>query len=288
MAASRREYENKPKLTDLPRARVEKITREQAASIILKYEWLAGDEKNKEPLGRGVSAFYGLWLGGELIGANCLGVMGGQPGNICGPGHKKETVCIMRGACVPHAPDDAASYLTRYTCMQARKDFGWKIFFAYSDQNAGEIGVIYESLGWAFFGQGVGRRKGPDGKDRHYNYLSPDGSERVTSYDLNHDKNHTLAKGFGWSPELRDPDDSKKPYSKRRYLLDHGWTQIEDLGKSKWVWIETTSKKERAELWSKCEARLGDCLPYPRRAGWKPYSGQKRKESNSAHCVAGS
>ena len=35
---------------------VKQITREQAETIILKYEWLAGDPMNKSPMGRGISA----------------------------------------------------------------------------------------------------------------------------------------------------------------------------------------------------------------------------------------
>ena len=81
-------------------ARVERITRDQAASIILKYEWLAGDPTNKAPLGRAIEAYYGLFLNGELIGANCLGHCGGQQGNICGPEFSKQTVCLHRGATV--------------------------------------------------------------------------------------------------------------------------------------------------------------------------------------------
>jgi hypothetical protein len=272
------EYENKPKIPPeaLKGGRVKQITRAEAESFILKYEWLAADPLNAAPLGRGVSAFYGLWLDGELIGANCLGVMGGQIGNICGPEYAKETICIMRGACAPHTPKETPSYFTRNTCRRAYRDFGWKIFFAYSDPSASEVGVIYEASRWYYFGQGVGRKKDRDGKDRHYNYLSPDGTQRITSYQLNHDKNHKLAGSFGWTPELRDPDDSKKPYSKRKYLLHHDYTQEEEFGKSKWVWFEG-APKERAQLLTKCEHRLGKPLPYPRRANWQPHPKRRTK-----------
>src|ERR1039458_288567 len=64
------EAEQRPQIQSLAGARVERITREEAASIILKYEWL-------QSMGSGVQACYGLKLGGELLGANCFGSMGG-------------------------------------------------------------------------------------------------------------------------------------------------------------------------------------------------------------------
>lgn len=156
------ETERREPLTSLRRAgaTVERITREEAATIILKYEWL-------RTLGSGVRAYYGLKLNGELLGANCFGTMGGDIRKICGDEYADRTVCLMRGACVPHAPKNAASFLTRHACRQAFKDFGWCVFFAYSDSDAGEIGTIYQSVGWDFIGQGLGRPSGSYHTDYH-------------------------------------------------------------------------------------------------------------------------
>src|SRR5664279_373513 len=93
-------------VTSLDGAVVERITREEAESIILKYEWLAADPRNNAPMGRGIQAFYGLRLNGELIGANCLGKMGGDISNVCGKANAKKAVCLHRG-CLLYTSDAA-------------------------------------------------------------------------------------------------------------------------------------------------------------------------------------
>lgn len=99
---------------------VRKITTDEAASLVLKYEWLAADPKTKSPLGRGIETCYGLFLRGELIGANCFGTMGGKVGDICGPAYADKTGYLMRGVCAHYAPMHAASFFTSMS-MQTRE-----------------------------------------------------------------------------------------------------------------------------------------------------------------------
>ena len=243
------EVEPREQWTSLDGAVVERITREEAESIILKYEWLAADPRNNAPMGRGIQAFYGLRLNGELIGANCLGKMGGDISNICGKANAKKAVCLHRGACVFYAPPHAASFFTSRTCKQAYKDFGWQIFFAYSDtQDASEIGTIYSACNWYFIGEDVGKKQG----SFHVDFISPDGTERVSSYKLNHDTDRKFLRGLGWS-EDKGP---MRPYLKRL-----GWMPKIVHGKKKWVWFEGT-RDEKAYLKSVCRYEF---LPYPKR-----------------------
>jgi hypothetical protein len=237
------EIENRPQLSSLKGCRVEQVTREEAESIILKYEWL-------QSMGRGITACYGLKLDGELLGASCWGVMGGDVGNICGSALADRTVCLMRGACVPHAPKDAASFFTRHACRQAYKDFGWEIIFAYSDTvDAGEMGTIYQACNWWYVGEDLGRPAG----SFHVDYQSPDGSQIVTSYKLNHQgREKKFMRSLGWTPE----DGQMRPW-----LVAHGWTPIKRFGKKKWVWFEGPRKEELTTL---CRYKP---LPYPKRMG---------------------
>lgn len=247
------EIEPRPTLPSLKGARVSRISRAEAESIILKYEWL-------QTMGRGISACYGLKINGELLGANCFGVMGGKIGDICGPEYADKTVCLMRGACVPHAPENAASFLTRHTCRQAYKDFGWEIFFAYSDTaEASEIGTVYQACNWWYLGEGLGRPTG----SVHVDYESPDG-ETATSYKLNHDKGHNyrFMRSLGWTPA----DGAIRPW-----LVAQGWRPIKRYGKKKWVWFEGP---RRTELKSLCRYQP---LPYPKRKPpIAPTLGEKR------------
>jgi len=248
--------ENRNPIESLKGAQVRQITRKEAESIILKYEWLAVNPLNKAPMGFGIKAYYGLFLNDELLGANCLGTVsitkrtGSGSANICGVETVEKTVSIARGACVPHAPKNAASFFITHTCRQAYKDFGWQIFVAYSDHDAGEIGTVYQAANWYYLGVGPGSGK-------HYNYLSPDGKKLVKSYQLNHDKDKKFVKSLGWTESLGVP--------MRQFLRSKGWTQIVEKPKGKWVWFEGT-KEDRIKLLQLAKNLRGyKPLPYPKR-----------------------
>jgi hypothetical protein len=253
------ELEPREQLRSLSGACVTEITREQAASIILKYEWLAGDPKNKSPMGRGIQACYGLFShDGELIGANCLGVMGGEIGNICGELYADKTVCLMRGACVHYAPKNAGSFFTAETCKQAYKDpdRGWSVFFAYSDtRNASEVGTIYQACNWFYLGEDLGRAK----RSHHTNFISPDGTQKVTSYKLNHDKDRKFLRSLGWN----ESKGSMRSWLKRPMSEGGaGWTQENEYGKKKWCWFEGSPSEKRR---LKNASRYDLDLPRPKR-----------------------
>lgn len=249
---------------------VRKITREETASIILKYEWLAANSKNKAPLGRGIETCYGLFLNGELIGANCFGRMGGQIGNICGPHYADKTGYLMRGACVHYAPMHAASYFTSLSCKLACKEMGWTVVFAYSDTaGASEVGTIYQACGWRYCGEGKGLAvDGANGTGNHYNYISPDGKDSVTSYKLNHDKDRKFLRSIGWTTDIKTKDGRNVPM--RAWLQAQGWSPVKELPKKKWVTFVGTAD-ERAEAANACRY---PALPYPKNRV------PKHKESN--------
>jgi hypothetical protein len=230
---------------------VRKITIDEAAELILKYEWLAADSKTRSPLGRGIETRYGLFLRGELIGANCFGTMGGKVGDICGPAYVGKTGYLMRGVCVHYAPMHAASFFTSMSCKLASREKGWKIFFAYSDtQAASEVGTLYQACNWYYLGEDLGRSVG----SHHSNFVSPDGKQRVTSYQLNHDKERRFLRSLGWNESVRRP--------MRAWLRDTaGWHEEKEYGKKKWVSFEGTAE-EKAAMKTACRYRLD--LPYPK------------------------
>jgi len=244
---------------------VHKITRKEAASIILKYEWLAANTKNKSPLGRGIETCYGLFLKGELIGANCFGRMGGQTGNICGPHYTNKTGYLMRGACVHYAPMHAASFFTSQSCKLACKEMGWGVVFAYSDTaEASEVGTIYQACGWRYCGEGKDLAvNGACGTGNHYNYTSPDGKRTITSYALNHDKkDRKILRSLGWTPGIMivDSKGRTRPLPMRAWLVAEGWKQKTEVPKKKWISFYGT-EEERREAEKACRY---PALPYPK------------------------
>jgi hypothetical protein len=83
-----------------------------------------------------------------------------ESGDLCGREHRDRAICLARGACVHWAHPHAASFLIARACKFAHAEFGWKIFYAYSDPTAGEIGTVYRAANWIYLGEGVGRSKG--------------------------------------------------------------------------------------------------------------------------------
>jgi hypothetical protein len=145
----------RPQMATLDGSKVERVSFAAAKAIITRHEWLRSMPAT--PM-----ACYGLKdPSGELVGVACFD-RGPAPesGDICGHEHRKNAVCLARGACVHWAHPHAASFLISRACKLAAAQFGWRIFYAYTDPRAGEIGVVYQAANWLYLGVGVGRSGG--------------------------------------------------------------------------------------------------------------------------------
>lgn len=140
----------RPPLPNLDGCRVESITIAEARVLILRYEWLGS--MNTRPLG-----CYGLRApDGELLGAVSFGLVGSPEAHaLCGREFRDKTIGLERGACVHFAPKNAASFLIRRACRLVHREHGRSVFFAYSDPAAGEIGVVFQAVGWRYLGHGT-------------------------------------------------------------------------------------------------------------------------------------
>lgn len=132
----------RPRLTTLAGCTVEPVSLTEARVLIEAFEYLG--TMNNRP-----RAVYGLRSPtGELLG---VASFGSPMGNL-GVG----AIALERGACVPWAPKDAASYLISRAVKLAHAEHAWHTFAAYADPEAGEMGTIYQALNWRYVGQGVG------------------------------------------------------------------------------------------------------------------------------------
>lgn len=231
--------EARPKIESLKGATVEAVTTEEAENVILKYEWL-------QTMSAGTRFCYGLKLNNELLGVACFN--NGQNANarkiVNDPAKALKTICLCRGACVPHAPKDAGSFLVRHACRLAHRDFGYEIFFAYSDSAAGEIGTIYQAVGWKNLGTSTGRA----GAKTHRVYTPLEGGKpmcfrRYRAYAVKH----------GWTKESGT--------TMRAFLEQLGCKSENEVDRNRWVWFEG---KNRAALEADCRFPF---LPYPKRKG---------------------
>jgi hypothetical protein len=198
------------------------ITKAESDAFILKYEYLG-------TIGH-PQARYGAIdpLDGRLAAvATFGGPMYRTPGQIV----------LERGACAPWAHPHTASWFLPRACRQAFQDHGWRVFKAYADPAAAEIGVVYQAANWRYVGQGVGRGT-IGGEPRPREYLR-DHHGRISERGFR-------KKGLA----LPDAD-----------LL--GYVREYEPAKHVYIWIEGhgLSRRELRELWA---AQL-PALPYPKR-----------------------
>lgn len=217
---------------DLKRARVERIQRWQAAGIIMKYEWLGTMGPTRW--------YYGLVLGDRLAGVTCIGraaTAGAWTPRMLGL-QSDEVGFLARGACVHWAPLGANSKLVSWTARLLRRDVpALKVLMAYADEEAGEIGTIYQACGWSCIGK----------TDSRPLYVSPQGITRDRKF-ISNLAEHAGLKGVpgGWA-EIH------------RRILAAGWKR--GNGKPKWRYVYILDRSDRA-----LAARIGPMRqPYPKR-----------------------
>jgi len=147
---------------------VKEITRKQCEEIINEYEWLGY-------LPKYTKHHFGLFFivnGVEHLG----GVVAIQPeyGNNIGVwdkyGYTDKIVQLSRGVCLWWTPKNSASYMISKVLNWLMKNTKYEVVSATVDSNAGEIGTIYQSLGWFYTGI-MGGNLTKKGKERiRYGY----------------------------------------------------------------------------------------------------------------------
>lgn len=181
IAEKARKTMKRERLTSLDGCYVSMIERDQAEPVILKFEWL-GD------MGNTSNKYVGLFTAEhELIGVACFGSgpadqakkkktkKGGK--HIPHASNKTmmtrlggQAICLERGACVPYAPPNAASFLISRACKLMFQVTGVSRFFAYGDPEAGEYGAVYQASNWIYLGQGL---NGETDRKIRYKLLRP-------------------------------------------------------------------------------------------------------------------
>ncbi len=144
------EHHRRAAASSFENATVVPLTKVEAKSVILDYEWLGN---------MGTTQFcYGLFFGWYLAGVACFGSTGGTnvPVSICGKEYASRVITLCRGACVHWAHPHSATYLINRACdlLATRENDPRNIFIAYSDADADEVGTVYQASNWLYVGKG--------------------------------------------------------------------------------------------------------------------------------------
>jgi hypothetical protein len=135
-ACRQRSYRNRRALgaVELRHCSVEPISRREAIPFIKRREHL------------GTTGPAGVWFGLRCPVGRLLGVVGFDRGaHAAGRG---ADAVLERGACLPGAPRNAASFLIGRALRYGRRMLGWGTVKAYSDERFNEAGVVYKAVGF--------------------------------------------------------------------------------------------------------------------------------------------
>ncbi len=192
---------------DFKNAVVREISYAEARNLIVANEYLAT---------MGTTEFaFGLFFGRYLAGAVCFGSNAGAglAGSVCGVQHKHRVKVLTRGCCCFWADHEvvskgkvhtgaAASYLITHACKQMSQR-GYNAFIGIADPKCGELGSIFQSVGWLYCGPTTGsieKFKRPDGKiydARNVHLLTRDRTGGTTKYTRTRAQQKRLLKEQG-------------------------------------------------------------------------------------------
>ena len=209
------------------------ITRDVAKEFIEKYEWLGTLGTYK--FGYGLFFPYKSGIGHKLGVAICFSKTTTWQAevSICGEEYKDKVILLCRGAAANWCLPNANSYAIAQTLKAVEKDTPYRIILAYSDRRAGEVGTIYQALGFWFIGWGA------EGTDH-----VPLGLVNPTDMRFN-------TRGL------------PKEFKSKERLLAAGYEVLDVKRANKGRYITFIgSRKERKEL---MEALRWESLPYPKR-----------------------
>lgn len=198
--------------------RIEAIGAREAADFIKRYEFLG-------TVGRSLARYGARNAKGELAAVAVFGT----PSKLA-----DDIIVLERGACAHWAHPHAASWFIPRAVKLAAADHGWKIFFAYADPSAGEIGIVYQACNWIYTGRTPSRTVNGAPRARDY-FRGPDG--RVISDKAFYKRGHSMAD-----------------------VKSGAWRRVAKPAKHRYVWIEALTRQEPRMLAARFAA-----LPYPKR-----------------------
>lgn len=176
---------------------------------------------------------------------------------------------ISRGACISWSPKNLASCFLMWCIDYMVKNTQYRVFTAYSDPTAKEVGTIYQACNFYYMGQSAGGTKkyvnpytGKFVSDRYFRQKTAykkfaEELGIVWGSDWNH------ATGMNWDNVPEEYSTLLKEYSKKMQSTARCVTVPY---KHKYVYILGQNKKETKELRREYE-HTHKILPYPKERG---------------------
>lgn len=225
----------------------EKITLEHK-NFIKKYEWL-------ESIGFGVRYVFTARYKGILGGV----IMMAEPNSY--QFDRKLEALIQRGACAGWTPKNLGSKLVMFSCKWMVQNTTKRIFTAYSDPEAGEIGTIYQACNFDYLGNKFGSSEmyilnGKKVTDRHFTRTS---SMKKWAKNLDIIWKDSWCKPNGFQDIKNIPKEIRKQLNEYAKYEMNKYKKVKVKRKGKYVLLLRQNKREPLQ-------KTWISLPYPKRS----------------------
>ena len=237
------------------------VEKERAIMFIRRHEWLGDIALN-------TTHYFGAYYKSILAGVVTMGNPAAYS-NIMGDSTRDIERLISRGACISWSPKCLGSAFVSWCIRWMVKNTQYRVFSAYSDPSAKELGTIYQSLNFYYLGNGFGATA---------KYISPysgkiisDRTFRSRSYYKRYAHDLGIDWGVNWSKGdqvLFDniPDDIEKQLRDYSKKIQQESEKICIPSKHKYVYVLGASKLETKRLRKKFES-MNKIYQYPKNRG---------------------
>lgn len=239
----------------------DKDSKAEAIEFIKRYEWLGTITQYSTHY---FGAYYRGVLGGVLIFS-----VPNSFSKLMGENTKEIERLISRGACASWTPVGLASHFLMWTIKYMVKNTQYRLFTAYSDPTAKELGTIYQACNFYYLGKQSGT---------NYRYVNPYTGKIVsdrffrqkTAYkkyceELNIPWQREWAgkNGMNWDAVPDDIEKTLRDYGKEKQSRSE---KIVYPSKHKYAMVLGSTKSETKQLRRKFE-ELNKTYPYPKNRG---------------------
>lgn len=221
----------------------DKKERQNLKKFIERHEWLGN-----------LSQFTTHWFGcyyNDILAGVILFNMPNAFSKMLGENTPKLERLISRGACISWSPKNLASSFMMWSIKHMVKTTDYRLFTAYSDPTAKELGTIYQACNFYYLGQSAGTTT---------RYINPysgkivsDRFFRVRSAYKKYAKDLGIAWGKDWNNDQKMlweniPDDIERLLRERSKFMQKNAEKIIMPSKHKYAMVLGRTKKETEEL----------------------------------------
>jgi hypothetical protein len=239
----------------------DKKEQQKLKQFIERYEWLGN-----------LSQYTTHWFAcyhKNIIAGVILFNMPNAFSKTLGENTKELERLISRGACISWSPKNLASSFLMWCIRYMVNNTKWRLFTAYSDPTAKELGTIYQACNFYYMGQTSGtttRYINPyTGKVVSDRYFRQKTAYRKFAKELNIEwqKDWSHATGMNWDKMPKEIEKKLKDYSKYKQTVCE---KISMPSKHKYAYVLGKDKKETKQLRKIYEER-NKIYPYPKERG---------------------